>query len=96
MEILLIISGYILVALLVWIAQYINAIKKYKKEEREKYGGKHFFHFDDWDNFCIERVVFSAFWLIIWIPYLYCEILDLIKNYIDKKYEINQRKYLKQ
>lgn len=90
MKVLLIISGYLLVAYLVWIAQYLYAIKKYKKEENEEYYDKHVMPFDDWDDFCINRIFISALWIIIWIPYLLYKGLCLIKNYIDKKYEINQ------
>jgi hypothetical protein len=89
MKVLLIIVGYLLVACLVWIAHYIDAIKKYKKEEEEKYGGTHYTSFEDWDNFCIDRVAISILWIIIWIPYLFYKGMCLVKNYIDKKYEIN-------
>lgn len=88
MKVLLIISGYLLVACLVWIAQYLYSIKKYKKEENEKYGGLHPMHFNEWDDFYLERIFNSAFWIIIWIPYLLSKGLGLIKDYIDKKYEI--------
>ena len=86
---ILVLIGYILVALLVWIAQYIYAIKKYKKENEETYYGEHPLLFDEWDDFCINSIFISALWIIIWIPYLFYKGLCAIKRYIDEKFGVN-------